>query len=196
VLVRLATYAVGIPLAFLLIISRRLDMRAVMIVGVLGSAAALAAFSNAMTTTADLSAFIGLSLLFGLFFAMINQPLGALVIGSMPLPLLAAGVSIYKLTSPIGLLIATGGIQTLLDHQAAAFGSLIAGNLSLGRAVVDRYVQQHHGSAAGLAAIAAAQAQTLAYETVMLVLALVVLVVIPLVLLAKVQKPGAPPANV
>jgi len=196
VLVRLATYAIGVPAAFLLIASRALDMRAVVIAGVLGSAAGLAAFSHAMTTTADLSAFVGLSLLFGFFFGMINQPLGALVIGSMPLPLLAAGVSIYKLSSPVGLMIATGGVQTILDHQTAAFHSAIAGNLWLGRAAVGRYVQLHHGNASGLAAIAAAQAQTLGYAAVMLALGLVVLVVIPIVFLAQVQKPGAPRANV
>jgi len=196
VLVRLATYAIGVPAAFLLITSRRLDIRAVVIIGVLGSAVGLAGFSNSMTTTADLNAFIGLSLLYGFFFGMMNQPLGALVIGSMPLPLLAAGVSIYKLSSPIGLMIATGGMQAVLDHRVASFRSAIAGDIALGRAAVDRYVQLHHGNVSGLAAIAAAQAQTLAYASVTLLLALIILVVIPIVFFARVQKPGAPPANV
>ncbi len=196
VLVRLATYAIGVPAAFVLITALRLDIRAVVIIGVLGSAVGLTGFAHAMTTTAELSSFIGLSLLFGLFFGMMNQPLGALVIGSMPLPLLAAGVSIYKLTSPVGLMIATGGMQAVLDHRTAAFRSAIAENLSLGRAVVDRYVMMHHGSAAGLAELAAAQAQTLSYASVMRLFGFILLAVIPIVFLAKVQKPAAPPSNV
>jgi DHA2 family multidrug resistance protein len=196
VLVRLATYAVGIPAAFLLITSVRLDIRAVIIIGAVGSALGLTAFAHSMTTTAELGSFVGLSLLFGLFFGMMNQPLGALVIGSMPLPLLAAGVSIYKLTSPIGLMIATGGMQAVLDHRTAAFRSAIAENLSLGRAVVDRYVQLHHGNAAGLAALAAAQAQTLSYASVMALFAFILVAIIPIVFLAKVQKSAAPPSNV
>jgi DHA2 family multidrug resistance protein len=196
VLVRLATYVLGVPAAFLLITALRVDIRAVVIMGVLGSAVGLTAFSHAMTTTAELASFIGVSLFFGLFFGIMNQPLGALVIGSMPLPLLAAGVSIYKLTSPLGLMAATGGIGAVLDHRTAAFRSAIAGNLSLGRAVVSRYVQLHHGNTAGLSALAAVQAQTLSYAWVMQLFAWLLLAVIPVVFLARVQKPGAPPPNV
>lgn len=196
VLVRLATYAVGVPAAFFLITALRLDIRAVVIIGAAGSAIGLTAFAHSMTTTAELASFVGLSLLFGFFFGMMNQPLGALVIGSMPLPLLAAGVSIYKLTSPIGSMIATGGMQAVLDHRTAAFRSAIADNLSLGRAVVDRYVQLHHGNASGLAALAGLQAQTLSYAAVMRLFAFVLLAAIPIVVLAKVQKPAAPPPNV
>jgi hypothetical protein len=194
--VRLATYAIGVPTAFLLITSRRVDIRAVVIIGALGSAVGFAAFSNSMTTTADIAAFVGVSLFFGLFFGMMNQPLGALVIGSMPLPLLAAGVSIYKLSSPVGLMVATGGMQAVLDHRTAFFRTAIAADISPGRAPVYAYLQMHHGNASGLAAIAAVQSQTLAYAYSMLLFGLIVLVVIPVVLLAKVQKPGAPPANV
>jgi DHA2 family multidrug resistance protein len=196
VLVRLATYAVGVPTAFLLITAWRFDIRAVVILGAVGSAVGLAAFSNSMTTTADIDAFIGVSLLFGLFFGMMNQPMGALVIGSMPLPLLAAGVSIYKLSSPVGLMLGTGGMQTVLDHRTAAVRSAISAGIAPGRAPVDLYLRMHHGNAAGLAAIAAVQSQTLAYAYTMLLFALLVLAVIPIVLFAKVQRPGAPPANV
>lgn len=196
VLVRLATYAIGVPAAFLLITARRFDIRVVVIIGALGSAVGLVAFSNSMTTTADIDAFIGVSLLFGLFFGMMNQPMGALVIGSMPLALLAAGVSIYKLSSPVGLMIATGGMQAVLDHRTAWFRAAIVGEISLGRAPVDTYLRQHHGNASELAALAAVQSQTLAYAYVMLLFAAIVLVVVPIVLFAKVQKPGAPPANV
>lgn len=194
VLVRLATYAIGVPAAFFLITTRTLDIRAVVILGALGSALGLALFAHSMTATADVDAFVGISLLFGLFFGMMNQPMGALVIGSMPLSLLAAGVSIYKLTSPVGLMLATGGMQALLDHRAAYARSAIAGTIALGRAPIDRYVLLHHGNVAGLAALAGAQAQTLAYAYVMSLFAVIVLVVIPIVLLAKIQKPAAPPA--
>lgn len=196
VLVRLATYALGVPAAFYFIAQRGIDIRAIVIVGVLGSAAGLWAFSNSMTTTADLDAFVGISLFFGFFFGMMNQPMGALVIGSMPLPLLAAGVSIYKLSSPIGLMIGTGGMQTLLDHAAAVYRVMITGDLGRNRAPVERYVELHHGHVASLAGIASAQAQALAYASAMLTSALIVLIVVPIVFLAKVQKPAPAPANV
>jgi DHA2 family multidrug resistance protein len=196
VLVRLATYAIGVPAAFLLITARKFDIRLVVIIGALGSSLGLTIFSRRMTSTADLAAFVGVSLLFGFFFGMMNQPLGALVIGSMPLPLLAAGVSIYKLSSPVGLMIATGGMQTVLADRTAAFRSDVAGLMTLARAPVGRYVREHHGHASGLAGLVALQSQTLAYAYVMQLFAFVVLAVVPIVLLAAVRKPGAPPANV
>ncbi len=189
VLVRLITYVIGVPAAFALITSRLLDLRAVVIIGVLGSSAGLVLYSALMTTTAEVQSFVVVSLLFGLFFAMMNQPMGALVIGSLPLPLLAAGVSIYKLSSPIGLMIGTGGMQKLLDDRSAMFRSDIAGVVGLNRASIGRYVQAHHGSASGLTALVAAQAQTLAYASLMLVFAAILLVVIPIVFFAKIQKP-------
>ncbi len=176
----------------MLITSRLLDTRAVVIAGVLGSAAGLAAFAYAMTPTADLDAFVGVSLFFGFFFGMLNQPMGALVIGSMPLSLLAAGVSIYKLSSPIGLMLATGGMGAILDHRAAAFRLAISGDLALGRPAVARFVHAHHGDASGLAALVGAQAQTLAFASVMVLFGAILLVVIPIVCLAKIQRPGAP----
>lgn len=188
VLVRLVTYAIGVPGAFALITTRLLDMRAVVIIGVLGSSLGLLIFAHLMAPTADVEAFVGVSLFFGLFFAVMNQPMGALVIGSMPLPLLAAGVSIYKLSSPVGLMAATGGMQTLLDHRSAAFRSQIAGDIALTRSPVNMYVQAHHG-ASGLAALVSAQAQTLAYDSVMVLFAGIILAVIPIVFFAKVQKP-------
>jgi hypothetical protein len=84
----------------------------------------------------------------------------------------------------------------VLDHRTAAFRSAIAGNLSLGRAVVGRYVQLNHGKTAGLSALAAVQAQTLSYAWVMQLFAWILLAVIPIVFLARVQKPGPPPPNV
>jgi len=57
-------------------------------------------------------------------------------------------------------------------------------------------MQLHHGKTAGLSALAAVQAQTLSYAWVMQLFALILLAVIPVVFLARVQKPGAPPPNV
>lgn len=196
ILVRLTTYVIGVPAAFALITSRRLDLRAVVILAVLGSSLGLLVFSHLMTPTAEVQTFVGVSLLFGFFFGMLNQPMGALVIGSMPLPLLAAGVSIYKLSSPVGLMIATGGMQALLDHRTADFRSQIAAGVSLSSPSVDRYVREHHGNLSGLTAIVAAQAQTLAYSSMMLLLAAIILVVVPLVFLAKIQKPRPAPTDV
>ncbi len=189
--VRLITYVIGVPAAFLLTITRTLSVRAVVIIGVLGSSAAFLWFSHLMTTTAEMTSFVGVSLLFGLFFAMLSQPIGTLVVGSIPLPLLAAGLSVYKLSSPIGTMIATGFMQFLVDHRAAVANSLIAGDVRLGNPAVDQYVFQHHG-AAGLGGFAAVQSQTLAYSFSMQVYAVLLLAVIPVVFFAKLGPPPAP----
>lgn len=185
VLVRVVTYAVGVPTAFLLISRKLLDLRVVVALGVLGTALGLAGFSRSMTTTAESASFVGLSLFFGFFFGMMNQPMGTLVIGSMPLDLLAAGVSIYKLAAPMGAMLATASLQTLLDHRLVALRSEIVSGLTLRRAPVEAYVRAHHGSTAGLGGLVGVQAQTLAYADLTIVLAFVVLVIVPVVLFAQ-----------
>lgn len=189
VLVRVLTYAVGVPAAFSLITYKIFDLRVVVGLGVVGTAIGLVLFSRTMTTTADVAAFVGISLFFGFFFGMMNQPMGTLVIGSMPLNLLAAGVSIYKLSSPVGAMIGSAAMQTLLDRRFVAIRSDIVGGLHLGRAPVDAYVRAHRGSAAGLAGLVGVQAQTLAYADLTLVLALVVLAIVPVVLFAQLTPP-------
>jgi DHA2 family multidrug resistance protein len=189
--VRLLTYVIGVPAAFLLSLTRTLSVRGVVIVAVIGSSAAFLWFSQLMTTTAEMTSFVGVSLVFGLFFAMLSQPIGTLVVGSIPLPLLAAGLSIYKLSSPVGTMIATGFMQYALDHHAVAVNSLIAGDVRLGNPAVDQYVFQHHGNAAGLAGFAAVQSQTLAYSFSMQLYAVMLLAIIPVIFFAKLGPPAA-----
>jgi DHA2 family multidrug resistance protein len=187
--VRLLGYLVGVPGAFALSAARILNIRQVVIIGVLGSGVGFLLFSHQMTTTADISAFIGVSLFFGLFYGMLSQPIGTLVVGSIPLPLLAAGVSIYKLSSPIGLMIATGAMQWVVDQRAALVSSNLAANVSLSSPAVEQYVFQHHGSAAGLAGLAANQSITLAYSYSFVLYAIMLLAVIPIVFFAVLPKP-------
>jgi len=193
VLVRVLTYAVGVPLAFALIMRKIVDLRIVVAVGAIGSALGLIAFSYAMTPTAEIGSFALVSLAFGVFFGMMNQPMGMLVIGSMPLDLLAAGVSVYKLSAPVGAMIGTAVMQTLLDHRSVAFRTAIAGHITLGNAPVESYVRAHRGSAAGLGGLVSAQAQTLAYADLTALLGLVVLLVIPVVAFAQVAPAQPPP---
>ncbi len=196
VLVRLATYIVGVPAAFLLTLNRVLSVRAVVLIAAGGSAIGFLGFAHSMTTTAELATFVDVSLFFGLFYAMLSQPIGALVIGSIPLPLLAAGISIYKLSSPIGLMIATGWMQFVIDHRTAVAQSAIAGDLHLGSPAVAPFVYDHHGSTASLARLATAQAQTLADAYGMALFAVVLLAIVPLVFLVKVAKAPAKAADV
>lgn len=196
VLVRVLTYALGVPLAFALIVRKVVDLRIVVAIGAVGSSLGLIAFSHAMTTTAELGSFVLVSLAFGVFFGMMNQPMGTLVIGSMPLDLLAAGVSVYKLSAPVGAMLGSAVMQTMLDRRTAAFRTAIAGNVTLGHAPIDAYVEAHRGSAAGLNALVAAQAQTLAYADLTALLGLVVLIVIPVVAFAHVAPAQPTPQTV
>lgn len=188
VLVRLATYVVGLFTAFFLTRTKTLDIRVVVIIGALGSALGLVGFANSMTTTADAGTFVGLSLFFGLFFSMLSQPIGSLVVGSMPLTELAAGVAIYKLTSPLGLMIATGAIQTVLDHRTAIVRSNLAAGIVPSRAIVHQYIANH--GAAGLSALVATQAQTLAFAFGMVLFAFVLIPIAGIVFFVKIPKPA------
>jgi len=188
VLIRLATYVVGLFTAFFLARTKTLDIRVVVIIGALGSALGLVGFANSMTTTADAGTFVGLSLFFGFFFSMLSQPIGSLVVGSMPLTELAAGVAIYKLTSPLGLMIATGAVQTVLDHRTAIVRSNLAAGIVPSRAIVHQYIANH--GAAGLSALVATQAQTLAFSFAMVLFALALLPIAGIVFFVKIPKPA------
>jgi DHA2 family multidrug resistance protein len=190
VLVRVLTYAIGVPLAFYLLVLRQaLDTRAIVRIGVIGTSLLLFAFAQSMTSTAEMDTFVGLSLAFGLFFGLMNQPLGALVIGSLPLQLLASGIAIYKLSSPLGSMIATGVMQTVFDHNSAAIQTRLAGDMVRGRPVIASYIQNHHGKAEGLTSLVVTQGHILAFASTMEILAVALLVVFPLVQLAQVKRP-------
>ena len=190
VLVRVVTYAIGVPLAFYLLVLRQaLDTRAIVRIGVVGTSLLLFAFAQSMTATAEIDTFFGLSLAFGLFFGLMNQPLGALVIGSLPLQLLASGIAIYKLSSPLGSMIAMGLMQTVFDHNSVAIQTRLAGSMVRSRPAIAHYIESHRGKTGGLTSLVVTQAHILAFASSMEILAAALLVVFPLVQLAQVKRP-------
>ncbi len=180
ILLRLTTYIVGIVVAFALVRQRILSLHAVIVIAAVGSAIAFLSFAANMTSTAEAGTFIAITLLFGLFFSALNQPVPAVVLGTLGLNDLAAGLSLYKLSAPIGLSIGTGVFQTLLDHRAAVHGADLAGFVSLGNVPVAQYLSGG-GTVGTLAALVNGQAQTLAFEDVMRAFAVCVLLTIPLI---------------
>ena len=189
ILLRLATYVPGIVLAFLLVKQRILGVRAVIAITAMASALGFFAFSAKMTATAEAETFITITLLFGLVYSMLNQPVPAVVLGTLGLTDIAAGLSLYKLSALVGLSIGTGAVQTLLDHRAAAHGADLAGFVSAGSLPVARYLSSG-GNVGTLAALVSGQAQTLAFGDVMRAFALCVLLTIPLILLADTRAPA------
>ncbi len=185
---RLVTYVVGIVMAFALVKRRILSVRVVICLAALGSAVAFIAFGRSMTTTAEAGSFVTVSLLFGLLFSMLSQPVPALVLGSLGLADLPAGLSIYKVSSPLGLMIGTGLFQTLLDHRTTFHMTELAGSITPAQPTVALYLQ-HGGSRSTLNAIVQAQAQSLAFQDVMIVFAACVLLAIPLIFFADL-RPG------
>lgn len=180
---RLITYVIGIVTAFTLVKRRVLSVRAIVCIAALGSAVSFIAFGRAMTTTAEAGSFIAISLLFGLFFSMLSQPVPALVLGSLGLTDLPAGLSMYKISAPLGLTIGTGIFQTLLDHRNTFHMTELAGSITPARAPVALYLE-HGGSLDALATSVEAQAQSLAFQDVMICFAAVVLLAIPLIFFA------------
>lgn len=180
---RVLTYVLGIILAFLLISQRLVDVRVVLIVAALATAGALYGFANAMTPTAEAATFIGVSLAFGLVFAMLSQPIPSLIIGALGVDDLAEGIAIYKLTVPVGSMIGTALITSFVDHRAAYNASTIAPTLSLSRTAISPFARAGHGTLVKLSALVTQQAQDLAYRDAMILLSIIVLLVIPLILL-------------
>lgn len=183
IFLRLFTYVVGIVLAFSLVKLRILTVRALMCIAAVSSAVLFVAFGETMTTTAEAASFVAISLIFGLFFSMLSQPVPALVLGSLGLGDLPAGLAMYKLSAPVGLMIGTATFQTLLDHRNTMHMTNLAASITLARSPVADYLR-HGGSLSALSGIVRAQAQSLAFEDVMIGIAAFVLLTIPLVFFA------------
>lgn len=190
VLLRLTTYLVGIIMAFALVRSHVVGVRTVIAVAAVGSAFGFLAFAQDMTTTAHAATFVAGSLVFGLFFSMLSQPVPALVLGTLGVADMPAGLALYKLSAPIGLSIGTAIFQTLLDHRVAEHAAALASYITPARLPVASFLGSG-GKIGVLSRLVQGQAQALAFEDVMGIFALCVLLAIPLVFLAKVESSPA-----
>jgi MFS transporter, DHA2 family, multidrug resistance protein len=185
---RLCAYVVGIATAFILVSRSLVDVRIVIAVSALATTACLIGFAQQMTTTAEAATFILITLVFGVAFAMMSQPVPALLLRSLPLEHLPVGLSFYKLSAPVGLMLATGWIQTAVDHRAAAHLSDLAGSITLAQTPVRDYLGQG-GSLGQLAHLTVDQAQTLALHDGMVFIAGLALLVAPCVAFFIIVKP-------
>jgi DHA2 family multidrug resistance protein len=183
ILLRLVTYLVGIIVAFMLVKQRILSVRAVVVISAVGSALAFLGFAANMTSTADAGTFVTITLIFGLFFSMLSQPVPAVVLGTLGVTDLAAGLTFYKLSAPVGTSIGTGIFQTLLDHRAAAHSSDLAGFVTTSSVPVVQYLSGG-GNIFTLASLVSGQAQALSFEDVMRAFAVCVLLTIPVIFIA------------
>lgn len=183
ILLRLSTYIVGITVAFLLVKQRILGVKAVVVIAAVGSALSFLGFAANMTSTADAGTFIIISLIFGLFFSMLSQPVPAVVLGTLGVTDMAAGLSLYKLSAPVGTSIGTGIFQTLLDHRAAAHTADLAGYVTPSSVPVTQYLSGG-GNVGALATLVSGQAQALSFEDIMRVFAVCVLLTIPVIFMA------------
>lgn len=193
IVLRLVAYIPGIILAFVLVRRHILGIRAVVAITAICSALALLGFSSNMTSTADAESFVGITLLFGLVFAMLSQPVPAVVLGTLGLNEIAAGLSLYKVSALVGLSIGTAIIQTLLDRNAAAHGADLAGFVNGASFPVTRYLADG-GNLKTLATLVSGQAQALALADVMRVYAIWVLLAIALIAFADTRTPAPSPA--
>jgi MFS transporter, DHA2 family, multidrug resistance protein len=191
---RIVTYLIGIPLAYFVVIKKWLDIRAVVTLAAIGTALSFAGFWRMMTVGSALESFIAISLVFGIFFGALNQPTPSLVLAGLPPRLLLGGLAIYKVSSPIGSMLAYGVCQTFLNHRFVLYTTTIAGAMTRANPAVAAYLS-HGGTVETLGALATSQATAMAEAALMLVLAVVTLLLIPIVMFAKMAPPvAAPPA--
>lgn len=189
---RVLTYVVGVILAFGILSRRLIDVRIVLSVAAIATAVAFYGFAHSMTSTADAATFVSVTLIFGVFFAMLSQPVPSLVIGTLPLPDLPAGIAIYKLTVPIGLMLGTAMVGSFVDHRATFQASHIAANVDLARTPVSNFAADGGKAVVQLAGLVTQQAQVLAYRDSMILFCVVVLLVIPLVMFVIPPQPRPP----
>jgi MFS transporter, DHA2 family, multidrug resistance protein len=187
ILLRLVTYFVGVPTAYLLVAKKILDVRVVLSLAAIGVTISYFGFAQTMTTTADAAAFIAITLIFAFFFACLSQPTPSLVIGVLPPQLLLSGLSIYKISAPIGLMLAGMLMPTILDHSSAHHASDLAGYVALHSAGVAKYLNAG-GSLHALNSQLQSQALTWAYADTMRVFGLITLLVIPIVLFLRIPR--------
>lgn len=191
---RAVTYLVGIAFGFFILSRRLLDIRLILVSTAVASAIALYGFAYAMTPTAEAATFVGVSLGFGLVFAMLSQPVPSLVIGGLPIQDLPAGIAIYKITVPLGLMAGTAFISSLVDHRAAFHASQIAASFNESRPPITTFASTGPLSLLQLNQLVVQQAQAVAYRDAMVALCFMLLLVVPLALFVIPPKPQPPPS--
>jgi len=190
ILLRVATYLIGIPLAYVLILKKILDLRIALIIAAAGTALSFVSFSHLVTSTSALTSFVLISLIFGVFFGALNQPTPSLVLTGLPPTALLAALPIYKLSAPIGTMLSFGVCETFLDHRTALVQSRQAAAETLQNPSVASFIA-HGGTPGDLASLANGQAAVVADAALMFMLALATLLVIPLTFLIQVKKAPA-----
>jgi DHA2 family multidrug resistance protein len=191
---RIVTYLIGIPLAYFVVVKKWLDVRAVVTIAAVGTALSFVGFWRLITATSAVESFIAISLAFGIFFGALNQPTPSLVLAGLPPRLLLGGLAIYKVSSPIGTMLAFGFCQTFLNHRTALYDTAIAGTMTHANPAVAAYLARG-GTIDALSALATSQAIVMAEADLMLVLAVVALLLAPIVMFAITAPPvAAPPA--
>ncbi|HTA39775.1 MAG TPA: hypothetical protein VK760_11890, partial [Candidatus Acidoferrales bacterium] len=181
-------------LAYFVVVKKWLDVRAVVTIAAVGTALSFVGFWRLITATSAVESFIAISLAFGIFFGALNQPTPSLVLAGLPPRLLLGGLAIYKVSSPIGTMLAFGFCQTFLNHRTALYDTAIAGTMTHANPAVAAYLARG-GTIDALSALATSQAIVMAEADLMLVLAVVALLLAPIVMFAITAPPvAAPPA--
>jgi DHA2 family multidrug resistance protein len=196
IVLRVATYFVGIPLAYILILKKVLDVRVALSIAAVGTALSFVAFAHLMTSTSNLASFVLVSLVFGLFFGALNQPTPSLVLSGLPPNAFLAALPFYKLSSPIGSMLAFGVCQTFLDHRIALVQTSEAAAITLHSPSVALFMARG-GTPAALTAFATGQAIVVAEAALTFMLAIATLALIPIVLFVRVPRTtaSAPPTS-
>jgi len=187
IMLRVVTYFIGIPLAYILIFKKLLDIRVALSIAAVGTALSFVGFAHLMTSTSDLASFVLISLVFGFFFGALNQPTPSLVLSSLPSNELVAALPFYKLTGPIGSMVAFGVCQTFLDHRIALVQTREAAAMTLQNPGVALFMARG-GSPAALTAFATGQATVIAEASLTFLLAIATLTLIPIVLFVRVPR--------
>jgi hypothetical protein len=106
-----------------------------------------------------------------------------------------SALPIYKLSGPIGVLLAFGICQTFQDHRAALVQTDIASAMTLQNPSVALFIARG-GAPADLAALAGSQATVVAQASLTFMLGLATLLLIPIALFVQVAKspPKAAPS--
>lgn len=188
---RIVSFALAISIVGIFVILRKVNVRVVLTIALLGFAALTLLQTNVMTATADFDAFVPFALLIGLAQGAANQPLPLLVFGSLSRAEVPVGAIIYKMAPLIGTSIATAFSQRFLDVRTAQHLSDLAGGVNLASPDIADFVRS--GGAHTLTALVNEQASVLAYDDVTRVFAVAAILIIPILYLIPMPKPNGAP---
>ncbi len=195
-MLRAGTILALFPFTTWLVSRRGLDLRIVIGVGLATYGAASWLQAGLMTSTADFGVLVATQIAGGAGFALIFVPLNVALLQSIGPATVGPALAILRLAQQIGGSVASAWIVTYVDRMFSAHDAVLRSSIADSSQAVHAYMSHAHGGISGLAAIVRAQAQVMALDDAMRVVAFMAFGSVALVFMLRRGLPAKPKAPV